>query len=643
MLNILSRSPRTHNKQSMQPGVSIVAALLETKESMTSRRSGVASPCSLSQVASAMPTPGCQHGAEPPAKAPRRKRRMGSLGAFLLATCALFPSGASASSIYSQWVNGPPQSPYFFPISVWWQNPAVTGQSGSYPTIGAAAAGMGINIILGVGNWPEQFGVDAGELEAAKANNLYVIGGIYTPWNENTSPQSVASVLALAQSIGAQRNVIGYNMGDEPDCAGDNNNGLSFAAIPPAVSQLASYDNTRIVAFNQTFWPMQPYWWGTCGTPALNALHSIGIGSFDYYPLTNANLISYDYHYPGNLPSHYYAAKSDFLSVPNDTLWVQSVATQALVHAGSPNQPAWTYIEAGGDALASGGYNNFPGGVQSGSPVLTNVSGWSKFTQTWVGLTVSGGGLPADTKITSIIDATHAEMSAPASTTNASEAVTVTGGDGSNSDCVASVNLCVVNGNEYRPTPAQVNAEVWMSLIAGATGIEYFCHDSTSDFFCMGGGGNPVGMETQANLTDIDEHILHFATRLNAPTAARCSMQLINFSTGILSTSSSCTNGILTMATDNAAVPGSAMVKLFNGFTFLFVQSDRRSPAGATFTYTLAGLAGKTATVVYDSDGHYDHVHSIRGKTLVLNGSGQFSDVLGANGDDYQTKVYAIQ
>jgi hypothetical protein len=119
---------------------------------------------------------------------------------------------------------------------------------------------------------------------------------------------------------------------------------------------------TRIIAFNQTFWPMQPYWWGSCGTcrPSTRC-RSIGIGSFDYYPLTNPNLISYDYHYPGNLPSHYYATKSDFLSVPNDTLWVQAVATQALVHAGNANQPAWAFIEAGGDALASGGYNNFPG------------------------------------------------------------------------------------------------------------------------------------------------------------------------------------------------------------------------------------------------------------------------------------------
>jgi len=627
----------------MQPEVSIVAKILDCTGSVTARPSGGTAKGIGARASAAAARLGVERNPHR-VQATRRLGRFGSLGAYLLGACALIPSGAFAGSIYAQWPNGPPQNPNFFPISVWWQNPTVTGNSGSYATIGAAAAGMGINIFLGEGNWPESFGADQGELEAVKSNNLYLIGGIYTPYSENTSAQSVASVLALAKRIGAERNVIGYNMGDEPDCAGDNNNGLGFLEIPPAVSELQSYDTTRIIAFNQTFWPMQPYWWGSCGTPAVDALRSIGIGSFDYYPLTDANLISYDYHYPGNLPSHYYAAKSDFLSVPNDTLWVQSVATQALVHAGKANQPAWAFIEAGGDALASGGYNNFPGGVQSGSAMLTNASGWSSFTQTWVGLTVSGGGLPANTRITGIIDATHAELSAPATSTNASETITVTGGNGSNSDCVASVNLCVVNGNEYRPTPAQVNSEVWMSLIAGANGIEYFCHDSTSDFFCMGAaGGGPVAAQTQANLTSIDKHVRRFAPQLNSPSVGLCSMQVINFTTGILSTASSCTGGILTMATANAAVPGSAMVKQLNGVTYVFAQSDRRSPAGANFTYTLAGLAGKTAKIIYDSDVVYDQAHATHGKEFTLNGSGQFSDMVGANGDDYEVKGYAIQ
>ena len=555
----------------------------------------------------------------------------------------LNPHGsAAAQSLYAQWPNGPPQSPDFFPLAVWWQNPAVTGSFGKYSSVGAAAAGMKLNIFLGEGNWPEQFGADQGELEATKANNLYMIGGINTPYAENNTPQSVASVLALANAIGAQKNVIGYNMGDEPDCLGDNGQ-PPFSQIPADLQELSDYDPTRLITFNQTYWPMQPYWWGTCGSTAIKQLQSISIGSYDYYPMTNPALISYDYHYPGNMPSHYYGAKSDFLSVSNDTMWVQGVVTTAMLHLMLPTQPAWVFVEAGGDNLGfSGGANNFPGSVTSGSTTLVNTSGWSSFTSTWLGLTVSGPGIPANTTITGIIDATHAVLSAAATATSTDPTITITGGDGSNTDCVASANLCVANGNEYRPTSAEVAAEVWMSLISGANGIEYFCHDYTNDFFCMGLGTDPAALQAQENITHIDSTVLHFAPELNAPTTGICSMEQMNWNTGVLSTTTSCSNGVLTMATENSAVPGLAMVKQYNGKTFLFAQSDRRSPAGATFTYTLSDLGGKTATVVYDSDTHYDRAHTSRRDTFTLSGTGQFSDVLGANHDDYQVKIYRI-
>ena len=106
--------------------------------------------------------------------------------------------------------------------------------------------------------------------------------------------------------------------------------------------------------------------------------------------------------------------------------------------------------------------------------------------------------------------------------------------------------------------------------------------------------------------------------------------------------SSSCSNGILAMSTSNPAVPGVAMVKTHNGNTYLFAESDANSTNGATFTYTLSGLAGDTATVVYDSDAHYDSGNSSMGATHTLDGSGSFSDNLGANGDNYQVKIYEI-
>ncbi|PWU15115.1 MAG: hypothetical protein C5B49_12250 [Bdellovibrio sp.] len=97
------------------------------------------------------------------------------------------------------------------------------------------------------------------------------------------------------------------------------------------------------------------------------------------------------------------------------------------------------------------------------------------------------------------------------------------------------------------------------------------------------------------------------------------------------------------MTTSNAAVPGMALVKQLNGVTYLFAESNRRSSSGAAFTFTLTGLAGKTATVVYDSNAHYDSANSAAGETFNLNSSSQFSDTFGANNDHYQVKIYAIQ
>jgi hypothetical protein len=546
-----------------------------------------------------------------------------------LTVSALTMPAASAASLYAPWPNGPSQSAKFFPIIAWYQNPAVAGHSGAYPTIAAAAAGEGMNTFLGLGNWPESFGADQGELEAIKANNLFVVGGINTPSTENSSAQSVASVLSLASKLGASKNVIGYNAGDESTCSPN-----TMQAVPGIVKGINGYDSTRIVAYNQTAWMLAPQWLGACESQAVTALQSISVGSFDLYPATNA-WYAQDFNFP----------KGDFQSVPNDGLWLQGVATTALIHNARPGQPTWVFVEAGGDNLGFSSQNSsFSGGVTAGSTTLTNASGWSSFTSTWIGLGVSGSGIPGGAKITSIIDATHATISAAATATSAHESISVTGGAGAGTDCVASANLCVVNGNEYRPTPVQVNAEVWMSLINGANGIEYFCHDSSSDSFCMGDQtGGAAAAQTQTNLTAIDKTVLRFAPELNAPTSGICSMEQMNYTNNSFSVSTSCANGILTMATSNAAVPGMAMTKTYGGATYLFTQSDRRSTAGASFTYTLTGLAGKTAKVIYDSDQQYDAAHSAHGKTFAVSSSGQFSDVLGQNHDDYQVKIYLIK
>ena len=182
----------------------------------------------------------------------------------------------------------------------------------------------------------------------------------------------------------------------------------------------------------------------------------------------------------------------------------------------------------------------------------------------------------------------------PASATFSSEAVTVA------DDCRRSANLCVVNGNEYRPTASQVNSEVWLSLLSGAIGIDYFCNDATSSFFCLGdNAGGAAAIETRENLTFVNSHVRQFARQLNARTIGACAM--VNMlPSGVIATVPACTNGSLTMQTDQPLVPGLAMAKSYKGAIYLFAMSDRRSSTGAQFTFTLAGAATRTATIVFD-------------------------------------------
>lgn len=120
-------------------------------------------------------------------------------------------------------------------------------------------------------------------------------------------------------------------------------------------------------------------------------------------------------------------------------------------------------------------------------------------------------------------------------------------------------------------------------------------------------------------------------------------MQLMNYTTGARSTVTNCTDGIAKMTTSVAALPGMLMVKKTRaGKTFVFAQSDRRSTKGGRFDIQLTGYAGKTATVVYDSNQKFRASYSALGDTIALNAAGKFSDVFGANDSHYQVKIYRI-
>jgi hypothetical protein len=76
---------------------------------------------------------------------------------------------------------------------------------------------------------------------------------------------------------------------------------------------------------------------------------------------------------------------------------------------------------------------------------------------------------------------------------------------------MADLEASSINGS-VRPTPHQLRAEVWMSLIHGAAGIQYFCHQIEPDFSetdCLDDAA------TAAALTQINAQLKELAPLLN--------------------------------------------------------------------------------------------------------------------------------
>jgi hypothetical protein len=123
---------------------------------------------------------------------------------------------------------------------------------------------------------------------------------------------------------------------------------------------------------------------------------------------------------------------------------------------------------------------------------------------------------------------------------------------------VADIEASNIN-NTTRPTPAQIKSEVWMALVHGAAGIQYFCHrfDPTfSETDCLDDA------PTAAALPLIDAQITWLAPVLNTRSVA---------------------NGV-TVTSSASDKPVDTMLKRYGGVTYLFATEMRSGATKASFT-----------------------------------------------------------
>jgi hypothetical protein len=116
-----------------------------------------------------------------------------------------------------------------------------------------------------------------------------------------------------------------------------------------------------------------------------------------------------------------------------------------------------------------------------------------------------------------------------------------------------------------KPTPSEVRAQVWMSLIHGSQGIIYFVHQFQPTFV---EAALLADAEMRAAVTSLNHQIAALAPVLYSPTLR---------------------DAVLVQAT-NTAVPIATMTKQHDGFTYLFAVAMRPGTNTASFRLTSVAL-----------------------------------------------------
>lgn len=585
------------------------------------------------------------------------------------ATPVVPPSSVYPCTYYSGFSNGVQSCTTTFPVLAWLlTNPAATtGYSVGPATIAKALAAQsytGLQSLNGAGPptwWPEHVGSDNGEAAAIAAAGIKLIGGPVTDYTSSTTVNSPQSMRTTMAGAGIATSLWGYSLGDEPLCSGTVT-GPDVGQYPTAVTGIhtTGADTTRMIFANFTY---NYSLFGTaCDSSYLAAINAVDISSMDLYPMQktfafNAAVTADNFTNGGG------AAASDGA----DTMFLQEIAVANLVNKNT-GHPVWPFVDGMNNSepnggVATGAAANIADATVTNTSTLLTIRGFSNLypakltTYAGNGLTVSdsmsnpfagGGCIQVGTTIT-VTSTTTATMSLPATCSKASfsDTVTFAGGDGGGG-CTISKNLCEPMLNEYRTTAAQYYAEVYISILAGAYGIQIFPNDTLSDTFSFGDpAGGAAAAAAVSNITSVNAELQTDAPILNRP-RDKCSMQ--SYTLGSFTTATSCTtpNGVI-VATGTAALPGliNVITPAAGGGVYLYVMTDRNSAAGATFTYTLgASFAAATATICRDSRTAYDPANAKTiGATTVLNGSGVFSDTIATGGtlnDNYNVLKYAI-
>ena len=150
-----------------------------------------------------------------------------------------------------------------------------------------------------------------------------------------------------------------------------------------------------------------------------------------------------------------------------------------------------------------------------------------------------------------------------------------------------------IDNPDKRATPAQVKAEVWMSLVHGSRGIIWFVHQFKPAFCEWQLLNDP---EMLAAVTAINQQIHDLARVLNSPTIP----------------------GGAKVTSADEKVPVDAMVKRQDGATYVFAVGMRNAPTKATFE--VAGLPAEAKAEVIGE-----------GRTVAVKG-GKFEDDFAAYG-----------